>query len=257
MEVHLEQQQESGFLAMGITKLHCDQSPAIPIQPPEPFTPAGQALNNLPKHSPLPTEPGSQCPPLLLPGTETQTPRAAEVPAHRAEPRGFSCSVFHYLQGKAVLPSAEHNGRSSLLKQLISARFWGGAGPLLQLQHLHWTSQHSDLQVLVRCLRSQQLHCELLESITLKLRNFHGKSVGLNTEYPLTRGWNCPALFYFCILPFLGSYTWLYTHTARWQTIQVQLQPLQEHFNEEQEFKIPDKICDAERKCYANTMNYL
>lgn len=136
MEVHLEQQQEPGFLAMGITKLHCDQSPATPIQPPEPFTSAGQALNTLPKHSPLPTEPGA--PHLPAPsahpgaqggsataptGTETQTPRAAEVPAHRAAPRGFSCSVFHYLQGKAVLPSAEHNGRSLLLKQLISARF--------------------------------------------------------------------------------------------------------------------------------------
>lgn len=168
------------------------RSPSKP-QSPSPL----QARHSMPTPNTAPSpqnrapsaHPGAQGGTATAPtGTETQTPRAAEVPAHRAEPRGFSCSVFHYLQGKAVLPSAEHNGRSLLLKQLISAGFWGGAGPLLQLQHLHWTSQHSDLQVLVRCLRSQQLHCELLESITLKLRNLHGKRVGLNTEYPLTRG---------------------------------------------------------------------
>lgn len=230
MEVHLEQQQESGFLAMGITKLHCDQSPEIPIQPHEPFSSLqAQHYNNHPKHSSLPTQPGGSTPPSPQHWAPRAHPAAqagsvtAPTRGQKHQPQGQQrclhtrlnhevlAAAFHYFQGKVVLLSAEHNGRSLLLKQLINTQFWGGAGPLLQLQHLHLTSQHSDLQVLVRCLRSQQLHYELLESITLKLRNLHGKSVGLNTEYPLTRGWNCPAfraVFYFSLEATPGS-----THT--------------------------------------------
>lgn len=66
--------------------------------------------------------------------------------------------------------------------QLIRTQFWVGQAHCsnynARVGHLN-----TDLQVLVRCLRSQQLHCELLESITLKLSNLHGKSVGLNTDW--------------------------------------------------------------------------
>lgn len=59
MEVHLEQKQESGFLAMGITKLHCSQTPEIPIQPPTHHHLCRPSMQRTtPKHSGFPTEPG-------------------------------------------------------------------------------------------------------------------------------------------------------------------------------------------------------
>lgn len=115
-------------------------------------------------------------------------------------------------------------GEGYCSNQIFSTQFWGGAGPLLVTVLALDISTLCDLQVLVRCLRSQQLHWELNESIKLKLRNLHGKTVGLNTEYPLTRGWNCPAfraIFYFSL-----KATPVSRHTARWQIIQVQLQLL-------------------------------
>lgn len=38
MEVHLEQQQEPGLLAMGISKVHCSQTPEIPPSPQQTIT---------------------------------------------------------------------------------------------------------------------------------------------------------------------------------------------------------------------------
>lgn len=65
MEVHLEQKQEPGLVAMGITKLHCSQIPEIPIQSPiHHHLFAGQALKYPPpKHSTFPTEPGDSTSP--------------------------------------------------------------------------------------------------------------------------------------------------------------------------------------------------
>lgn len=162
MEVHLEQKQESGFLAKGITKLHCSQIPEIPIQSPiDCHLSAGQALKNHPQTQHLPhrtrrfhisyphTSVSSgvrvkQPPPQ---GRNTNPKVSWEVPEvwldtrlHHEVSAGV-CFIIFRVRPRCCLQSTVGEGYCS--NQLISTQFWGGAGPLLQLQHLHWTSQHS------------------------------------------------------------------------------------------------------------------
>lgn len=153
-----------------------------------PITPLqAKHYRNTPKHSTCPTEPGgstspsptalgSQCPRRgsgwecnsSYHGKETQTPRAAEVPEvwlhTRLKHEVLAGVCFIIFRVRLCCRLQSTMGGAYCSDQLISAEFWGGAGPLLQFQHLHWTSQHSDLQVLVRCLRSQQLHLNFLKA---------------------------------------------------------------------------------------------
>lgn len=157
----------------GHPKLHCDQPQRSPSSP---ARSAGQALA-APQTQPLPTEPAGSTAP-QHPGAQGDSGTAQRHKAqgqHRgarglAESPGSSWIVFHYCQGKAVLGGADCSN------QLISTQF-----RVVQAycSNSNTCTGHlnTDLQALVRCLRSQQLHCELPESITLKLRNLHGGSV--------------------------------------------------------------------------------
>lgn len=150
MEVHLEQKQEPGFPARGITKLHCSQIPEIPIQSPiDCHLSAGQALKNHPEtqHFPHRTRRFHIYP-------QTSVSSGVKQPPHKPQgqlrgARGLAghkvlagvCFIIFRVRLCCCLQSTV--GEGHCLNQLISTQFWGGAGPLLQLQHLHWTSQHS------------------------------------------------------------------------------------------------------------------
>lgn len=66
--------------------------------------------------------------------------------------------MFHYFQGKAVLQSAEHDGRRLLLKSINKYSAPGWCRPTAPTTTLTLDiSTLSDLQVLLRCLRPSDL----------------------------------------------------------------------------------------------------